>query len=238
MNESLMVLSGISKNFGTLEVLKDIELRIHSGEFLALMGASGSGKSTLLGILGLLEQPDSGTYSFSGRDVSHLSDSEQSRLRNKAFGFVFQQFHLLPELNAWENVARPLVYAGVRLKERRDRALTLLEMLGLAARAKHRPSQLSGGEQQRVAIARALINDPEVILADEPTGNLPQRLWRDVMDLLLDQNRQGRTIVLVTHDERVAAEAHRQVHLQDGQMVFSSRLQRDGSTLKDSLLVG
>lgn len=175
--------------------------------------------STLLGLLGLLENPSSGEYRFRGQSVSALEDAELSRLRNQTFGFVFQQFHLLPELTAWENVARPLQYAGVSRRERKERALDLLREFGLEHRSHHRPAQLSGGEQQRVAIARALVNDPEVILADEPTGSLPQTQWQTVLEALRQLNDQGKTVIMVTHEPQVAAQAQRQIMLQDGLII-------------------
>jgi len=216
---NLLSLRNASKQFGTLSVLQDVSLDIAAGEFVALTGPSGSGKSTLLGLLGLLEVLSHGRYLIDGQDVARLSDRQQATLRNATFGFVFQQFHLLPELTALDNVARPLVYAGVRARERRARAMAQLERLGLAARAHHRPAQLSGGEQQRVAIARALVNNPRVILADEPTGNLPQAAWRDVLDIFDALHREGKTVVVVTHDPLVAARAHRHVHLHGGRVL-------------------
>ena len=215
---ALISLHGITKLYHDLEVLSEVSLEVRAGEFLALTGPSGSGKSTLLGILGLLERPSSGEYLLRGQEVSRLSDAEQSKLRNRTFGFVFQQFHLLPELTALDNVARPLVYAGVRPHERRERAMRLLERFGLQARATHRPAQLSGGEQQRVAIARALVNDPQIILADEPTGNLPQALWQNILSILDGLHKEGRTVVVVSHDPLVAARAHRHVRLKDGRV--------------------
>ena len=215
----LIRLQGCSRTYGTVDAVRDADLSVAAGEFIAISGASGSGKSTLLGMIGMLESPSSGSYSFRGTPVTELPDSEQSRLRNATFGFIFQQFHLLPELTAWENVARPLRYAGVGRRERRERALALLGDFGLATRAQHRPAQLSGGQQQRVAIARALVNDPDVILADEPTGSLPQAQWQQVLETFEQLHGSGKTVILVTHEPKVAERALRQVVLQDGQIV-------------------
>lgn len=211
-------LAGLSKQYGSTRALTGLDLVINEGEFVAIVGPSGSGKSTLLGLVGLLETPSSGGYEFMGEDVAGLGDKEASALRNHRFGFVFQQFHLLPQLSAWENVARPLMYAGVPKAERKSRSLALLAELGLEHRSHHRALQLSGGEQQRVAIARALINDPEVILADEPTGNLPQELWGQVLDLLEAEWKNGKTVIIVTHEPGVANRAQRIVRLRDGQL--------------------
>lgn len=211
-------LEGLSKRYGSVSVLNALSMRVPAGGYFALGGASGAGKTTLLGILGLLETPTAGEYRFHGESTSTLSDRQLSELRNRAFGFVFQQFSLVPSLSAWQNVARPLTFAGVPRREHRRRALELLDRLGLAARAEHKPSQLSGGEQQRVAIARALINDPEVILADEPTGNLPQELWGQVLDMLETGWRNGKTVIVVTHEPAVAARAQRIVRLRDDRL--------------------
>lgn len=215
----LIHLLDCSRTYGDVHAVRNAEVSIDSGEFVAIAGASGSGKSTLLGLLGLLETPSSGEYHFRGQPVSTLEDSELSRLRNRTFGFVFQQFHLLPELTAWENVARPLQYARVAGKERKARALALLREFGLEHRSHHRPAQLSGGEQQRVAIARALVNDPDVILADEPTGSLPQSQWQPVLEALRKLNQRGKTVIMVTHEPQIAAEAERRILLRDGQIV-------------------
>lgn len=209
--------------YGVLGALKDVNLEIHEGEFVSISGPSGSGKSTLLAVLGLLERPSVGTYCVNGQDAWRLNDGEQSRLRGETLGFVFQQFHLLPELTALENVARPLRFARVPPTEARARAARLLDRVGLAARAGHRPSQLSGGEQQRVAIARALVRQPRMLLADEPTGNLPQSLWADILDVFTGLNQEGHTIVLVTHDPLVAARASRHVILHDGTITKDTR---------------
>lgn len=223
--EALIRLAGLSKQYGTTSALTSLDLAVGMGEFVAIVGPSGSGKSTLLGLMGLLEAPSSGGYEFMGENVATLGDKEASVLRNRRFGFVFQQFHLLPQLTAWENVARPLVYAGVPRSERKLRSLALLAELGLGHRTHHRALQLSGGEQQRVAIARALVNDPEVILADEPTGSLPQELWGQVLDLLESQWRNGKTVIVVTHESSVAARAQRTVRLRDGALELDSSIE-------------
>lgn len=207
-----------SKRYGNVTAVHEVSLALQESEFVAITGPSGSGKSTLLGMLGLLETPTTGTYSFRGTPVTEFADAETSRLRNRSFGFVFQQFHLLPELTAWENVARPLVYANVPKSARRERAFALLERFGLAARAAHRPAQLSGGEQQRVAIARALVNEPELILADEPTGNLPREQWEPILSALTELNSEGKTVVIVTHEPEVAAAATRTLSIHDGRL--------------------
>jgi putative ABC transport system ATP-binding protein len=217
--QPLIELAGFGKRYRQVTAVSNVTLTVQRGDFIAITGPSGSGKTTLLGMMGLLEDATEGEYRYNGQPVHTLADSEASRLRNRSFGFVFQQFHLLPHLRAWENVARPLVYAGVPRAERRSRALSLLERLGLAARAQHYPAQLSGGEQQRVAIARALVNNPEVILADEPTGNLPKSQWEPILALLTQLNREGRTVIIVSHDPEVARCAQTQLVLCDGEIV-------------------
>jgi putative ABC transport system ATP-binding protein len=203
-----------SRNSVPVTALRDASLEIRQGDFVVIRGASGSGKSTLLNILGCLDLPSSGTYMLDGEDTSHRSDAELSRIRSQKIGFVFQSFNLLPRTTAVENVELPMIYAGQRLS--RVRAAAALERVGLAARQGHFATELSGGEQQRVAIARALINDPALILADEPTGNLDQNSGTEIMSLLHDLNGEGRTIVLVTHDDAVAAHARRALILRDG----------------------
>ena len=200
-------------------MLHGASLRIGRGEFVAIMGASGSGKSTLLSILGLLESYEGGRYTLAGHDTRALDEDRAARLRNALLGFVFQSFHLLSHKTAWENVALPLAYAGVARPERRRRALSLLARLGLDARAEHRTDELSGGQRQRVAIARALANNPPVILADEPTGNLDSRTSGEVMQLFREIHARGRTIVLVTHEPAVAAAADRVILVRDGRVV-------------------
>jgi putative ABC transport system ATP-binding protein len=215
----LIELRGISKHYGAVIALDDLSLELRQGDFLSIIGPSGSGKTTLLGILGLLETPSAGSYLLEGQPVSELDEAARSRLRNRGFGFVFQQFSLIPNLNAWQNVARPLVYARVPKREQRARALELLERLGLAHRAEHRPAQLSGGEQQRVAIARALVNDPDIILADEPTGNLLEREWESVLEVFEALNRLDKTIVMTTHEPSIASRATTRLCLRNGRIV-------------------
>lgn len=203
----------------SVKALDGIDIEIAEGEYVALMGPSGSGKSTLMHILGCLDTPDSGRYLFKGEEIVKKSDSELARLRNRAFGFVFQNYSLLPRLTALANVSLPLLYAGVSRKQRIRRAQELLEMVGLADRIHHRPNELSGGEMQRVAIARALANHPTVILADEPTGNLDSKTGTEIMRLFDQLAAEGNTILIVTHDQAIARHARRIVKLQDGRVV-------------------
>jgi putative ABC transport system ATP-binding protein len=212
----------LSKRYGrvgsaAVAALKETTFQIASGEFVCVRGASGSGKSTLLNILGCLDQPSSGAYLLDGEDVSHYTDKQLSRVRNVKIGFIFQSFNLLPRTTALENVEMPMVYGDGRVD--RKRAKQALERVGLGARVDHFPTELSGGEQQRVAIARALINDPALILADEPTGNLDANAAKEVMKLLQSLHAEGRTILLVTHDPAVAAYASREILLRDGAIV-------------------
>ncbi|MEM6956010.1 MAG: ABC transporter ATP-binding protein [Myxococcota bacterium] len=204
---------------GRVEALRRIDLNVDEGEFVAVVGSSGSGKSTLLNMLGLLDTWDSGAYRLNGEDVSNLSEGRRARARNRSIGFVFQSFHLLPTKRAWENVALPLTYAGTPRRDRRARAMALLDRLGLADRTDHLPSELSGGQRQRVAIARALVTDPPLILADEPTGNLDSKTTDDVLKLLEEIHREGRTVVVVTHEEEVAQRAARRIVMQDAEIV-------------------
>jgi putative ABC transport system ATP-binding protein len=200
-----------------VEALRGVSLTVADGDHVAIVGPSGSGKSTLMHLLGGLDRPSSGTLRIGGRDVAALRPDQLAEVRNRTVGFVFQSFHLLPRMTALENVALPLIYRGLRGNERRRRAAATLELVGLGHRLRHRPNQLSGGEQQRVAIARALVTDPQVILADEPTGNLDSRTGADILALLEQLNAdRGVALVLVTHDSAVAARARRQVHVRDG----------------------
>ena len=205
--------------------LDGVPLIVAAGEFVAIMGPSGSGKSTLMNLIGLLDRPTSGTYRFDGREVQALSDGQLAAARRERIGFVFQSFNLFPRKSAVDNVALPLKYAGVPHGERRRRAAAMIERVGLAGRSGHRPKALSGGEQQRVAIARALVNEPAVILADEPTGNLDSRTGEDVLSLLQTLNERGVTLLVVTHDERVAHHAGRIVRLADGRLVVDERIE-------------
>ncbi len=217
---SIIHLDNIRKSYymgkNAIPVLKGINLDIATNEYVALMGPSGSGKSTLMNILGCLDTPTAGTYVLNNQDVSKMEDNQLAEIRNKEIGFVFQQFNLMPRLSALENVAVPLIYAGTPKKEREERALAMLEKVGLAERARHKPNELSGGQCQRVAIARALINTPAIILADEPTGNLDSKTSVEIMDIFSQIHSTGNTVVLVTHEEDIAEHAKRIVRLRDG----------------------
>lgn len=203
-----------------VRVLKNINLTVEEGDYLAIMGPSGSGKTTLMNIIGCLDVPTSGTYVLADRDLKDMSDDALAEIRNKYLGFVFQSFHLMPKMDAMDNVALPLLYAGVPLKERRERAEEALKAVGLGERIHFFPNQLSGGQCQRVAIARAIIGNPEIILADEPTGNLDSKMGAEVMDILQQLNREdGRTIVMVTHNEAQSKLTSRTVHFFDGHLV-------------------
>jgi putative ABC transport system ATP-binding protein len=219
----LIELTGIERVFtlgdSAVHALADLDLSIAAGEYVAVMGASGSGKSTLLNLLGLLDRPDAGTYRLEGRDVTTLSADEQARVRRERIGFVFQSFHLVPRLTAAENVALPLMLAGVDPAERARRVGKALEDFGLANRADHRPDQLSGGQRQRVAIARATIMQPAVILADEPTGNLDRATGEEVVRLLETLNAGGVTLIMVTHDAALGAHARRRIVMEDGRKI-------------------
>lgn len=200
----------------TVEALKGVNLQIYKNEYTALMGPSGSGKSTLMNLLGCLDSPTSGSYHLNGNDVSRMNDSELAEIRNKEIGFVFQTFNLLPRLSALDNVALPLIYAGKNKSLRTERAAHVLEIVGLADRMTHKPNELSGGQRQRVAIARALVNNPSIILADEPTGNLDSKTSDEIMRIFEEIHSQGNTIILVTHEPDVSLHAHRIVRLKDG----------------------
>ncbi len=232
MSTDLIRTVRLSKNYRigtrTIPALHRVSLTIGRGEFVAIMGPSGSGKSTLLTLLGCLTRPSGGRYWFDGRAVEKLNATQLAQLRNRRIGFVFQSFLLLPRLNAWENVALPLQYAGVPRRERKTRALEALASVGLANRSGHRPEELSGGQQQRVAIARALINSPDVLLADEPTGALDSRTGSEIMTLFRTLNQTGITVVLVTHDPHVADHADRILHFRDGRLI------REQSPIGDS----
>jgi len=236
--QSVIQLNNIQKSYfmGTqgIPVLKGINLQILKNEYVALMGPSGSGKSTLMNILGCLDSPTAGDYVLNGRDVSKMADNDLAEVRNKDIGFVFQQFNLLPRLNAAENVALPLVYAGVAKKERLERAMDVLAKVGLAERSHHKANEMSGGQIQRVAIARALINNPAIILADEPTGNLDSKTSVEVMDIFGKIQAAGNTVILVTHEEDIASYAKRVVRLRDG--VIESDTFRTGKTVEMSVL--
>ncbi|HUI67601.1 MAG TPA: ABC transporter ATP-binding protein [Nitrospirota bacterium] len=202
-----------------ITVLSGIFLKVQSGELIAIMGPSGSGKSTLMNIIGCLDRPTSGAYHFEDREISTLSDDELAAVRNGKIGFVFQTFNLLPRFSALKNVEVPLIYGGMPARLRSERAIPLLQKVGLADRMTHKPTELSGGQQQRVAIARALVNNPPLLLADEPTGNLDSRSGSEILDILTGLNRQGVTIIIVTHDKDVAARCKRVINLKDGQII-------------------
>lgn len=225
--QGIIHLENIIKNYylgkQVIEVLKGISLDINKGEYVALMGPSGSGKSTLMNILGCLDSPTAGRYILNNKDVSTMSDNDLAEVRNQEIGFVFQQFNLLPRLTAAENVALPLVYAGIPKKQRMEKAMLVLEKVGLADRSHHRPNEMSGGQNQRVAIARALVNDPSLILADEPTGNLDSKTSSEIMEIFGKIHQGSNTVVLVTHEEDIAHHAHRIIRLRDG-LIESDKL--------------
>jgi putative ABC transport system ATP-binding protein len=203
----------------TVYALRNVSLDVQEGEFVAIMGASGSGKSTLMNIIGCLDLPTSGRYWLAGEEVENLPADQLASIRNRRIGFVFQQFNLLPRTSALENVSLPMIYAGVKIAQQRERALAALARVGLSERGGHTPSELSGGQQQRVAIARALVNQPQIILADEPTGALDSKTSEDIMRLLTDLNAQGMTVIIVTHENDIAAWARRKLVFRDGQIV-------------------
>ncbi len=225
--ENVIDIKGIIRNFQlgqeTVYVLKGIDLEIIRGDYIAIMGPSGSGKSTLMNLLGCLDTPTDGTYNLNGNDVSQMTDDELADIRNKEIGFVFQTFNLLPRTTALDNVALPMVYAGTSKKDRNARAAEVLTDVGLADRMDHKPNQLSGGQRQRVAVGRALVNKPSIILADEPTGNLDSKTSLEIMQLFDDIHAAGNTVILVTHEEEVAAHAHRVIRLRDGTIESDTR---------------
>jgi putative ABC transport system ATP-binding protein len=216
----------------TVRALRGVDLLVQKNEYISIMGPSGSGKSTLMNLIGCLDTPTGGEYWLNGQPVARLSDDELARVRNREIGFVFQTFNLLPRATALHNVELPLVYAGVSQKERRARAEAMLDRVGLADRMTHRPSELSGGQRQRVAIARALINDPAILLADEPTGNLDSKTGADIMALFDELHGAGQTIVLVTHEHDIAEHAHRSVVLRDGVIESDVRNARSSATVQ------
>ncbi|HRD57257.1 MAG TPA: ABC transporter ATP-binding protein [Ferruginibacter sp.] len=239
MAQSILQLRSIHKSYylgrQELPVLKGIDLDIFKNEYVSLMGPSGSGKSTLMNILGCLDSPTKGSYILNGKDVSRMPDDELATVRNVEIGFVFQQFNLLPRLTAAENVALPLIYSGVTKKERIERAEEVLERVKLEDRMHHKPNELSGGQCQRVAIARALINNPSIILADEPTGNLDSKTSYEIMDILTKIHDEGNTIVLVTHEEDISQYSHRVVRLKDG-IIESDNLTEKGKKITATAL--
>ena len=218
--QPLIIIKDIGRKYvigsETIHALKSVTLNIQKGEFVALMGPSGSGKSTLMNILGCLDTPTKGEYILNGIQVSEMNDNELAEVRNKEIGFIFQTFNLLPRSTSLDNVALPLVYAGVNRREREERAQKTLESVGLGNRITHKPNELSGGQRQRVAIARALINNPSIILADEPTGNLDSKTSEEILGLLEDIHAKGNTIIIVTHEEDIAKHAHRIIRMRDG----------------------
>ena len=219
-NEVVISTKGLSKHYvlgaETVRAVRGVDLVIRRGEFVAMMGPSGSGKSTFMNLIGCLDTPTDGDYWLNGRRVSELSDDQLARVRNRDIGFVFQTFNLLPRATSLHNVELPLIYAGTSAKQRRRRAEDKLRRVGLADRMDHKPPELSGGQRQRVAIARALVNDPALLLADEPTGNLDSKTSREIVEILVELNEAGQTILLVTHEADIAAAASRQIHLMDG----------------------
>lgn len=233
MRPPVAELHGVNKVYGSgaglVRALDDLDLTVRKGDYLAVMGASGSGKSTAMNILGCLDRPTSGRYRLNGKAVEDLDDDALADLRNQQLGFVFQQFHLLPHATALENVMLPMIYAGLPLQQRRDKASEALERVGLAERMQNRPNQLSGGQQQRVAIARAIINQPALLLADEPTGALDSHTTEDVLNLFDALHAQGITLVLVTHEDDVAARAERVAHFRDGRVERWSNEHNRGS---------
>ena len=220
MPDKIIEIKGLKREFAVgseiVKALKGVDVSVVKNEYLAMMGPSGSGKSTLMNLLGCLDTPTAGAYNLNGIDVSSLKDNDLAEIRNKEIGFIFQTFNLLPRLTALENVSLPLVYAGYNSEDRKIKAQDVLEKVGLGDRMDHRPNQLSGGQRQRVAVARALVNDPSIILADEPTGNLDSKTSLDIMRLFEEIHEMGNTLIVVTHEEEVASYAHRILRLRDG----------------------
>ena len=220
MPDKIIEIKGLKREFAVgseiVKALKGVDVSVMKNEYLAMMGPSGSGKSTLMNLLGCLDTPTAGAYSLNGTNVSSLKDDDLAEIRNKEIGFIFQTFNLLPRLTALENVSLPLVYAGYNSEDRKIKAQVVLEKVGLGDRMDHRPNQLSGGQRQRVAVARALVNDPSIILADEPTGNLDSKTSLDIMRLFEEIHEMGNTLIVVTHEEEVASHAHRILRLRDG----------------------
>ena len=222
-NNAMITLQNVTKTYqmgdSTVHALDGVTLSIERGEFVAITGPSGSGKSTLMNILGCLDRPTAGSYQLDGDEVATLNDDQLAVTRNKKIGFVFQNFNLLPRISAIKNIALPLVYAGINDTERMHQALVMLEKVGIAERKDHRPNELSGGQRQRVAIARALVTDPAILIADEPTGNLDTKSSNEIMDVFCSLHRQGRTIIMVTHEADIAAYAQRVIHVRDGKIL-------------------
>ena len=220
MPDKIIEIKGLKRDFAVgseiVKALKGVDVSVMKNEYLAMMGPSGSGKSTLMNLLGCLDTPTAGAYNLNGTDVSSLKDDDLAEIRNKEIGFIFQTFNLLPRLTALDNVSLPLVYAGYNSEDRKIKAQDVLEKVGLGDRMDHRPNQLSGGQRQRVAVARALVNDPSIILADEPTGNLDSKTSLDIMRLFEEIHEMGNTLIVVTHEEEVASHAHRILRLRDG----------------------
>jgi putative ABC transport system ATP-binding protein len=223
-------LHNIGKNYhmgadNIVQALDCVSLTVNEGDFIAILGSSGSGKSTLLNLLGCLDRPTCGHYNLAGRDVSNMNDDELSAIRLRYLGFIFQSFNLLPQLSVLRNIALPLYYLGWHFDESQERARELAGLVGLGSRTDHRPGELSGGQRQRVAIARALANDPTVILADEPTGNLDSKTGSEIMDILKDLHKKGKTIIMVTHENSIAAYANLHLHMRDGNIISRERVQ-------------
>ncbi|MFW6238162.1 MAG: ABC transporter ATP-binding protein [Bacillota bacterium] len=229
---SVIRVENLTKIYGkgdiAVEALKDVSFEVETGEFLAVMGPSGSGKSTLLNLLGCLDTPTDGEYYLDGSPVSERSEKELARIRNRKIGFIFQSYNLLPRFSALKNVEQPMIYKGVRGRERTETARRALEKVGLGDRLDHRPNELSGGQRQRVAIARSLVNEPRIILADEPTGNLDTDTEAEILEVMEKLNNQGITIVMVTHEQAVAGHAHRIIHFRDGRLVREEEIDNGG----------